>query len=55
LVKTALGLKSIVEIPFTEATMFNFLSRLNNHFVTTGENLLEIVFDTLTEGQINEL
>lgn len=55
LVKTALGLKTIEEIPFNEATMFNFLSRMNNHFVTTGENLLEKVFDTLTEGQIKEL
>ena len=55
LVKTALGLKTIEEIPFTEATIFNFLSRMNNHFVTTGENLLEKVFDTLTEGQIKEL
>ena len=55
MVKTALGLKTIEEIPFTEATIFNFLSRMNNHFVTTGENLLEKVFDTLTEGQIKEL
>jgi Transposase DDE domain/Transposase domain (DUF772) len=55
LVKTALGLNTINEVPFSEATMFNFLSRINNHFITTGENLLEKVFDTLTEKQIKEL
>jgi hypothetical protein len=55
LVKTALGLNTINEIPFSEATMFNFLSRINNHFITTGENLLEKVFDSLTEKQIKEL
>jgi hypothetical protein len=55
LVKTALGLNTINEIPFSEATMFNFISRINNHFITTGENLLEKVFDSLTEKQIKEL
>jgi len=55
LVKTALGLNTINEIPFSEATMFNFLSRINNYFITTGENLLEKVFDSLTEKQLKEL
>ncbi len=55
LVKTALDLKTIDEVPFTEATMFNFLTRINDHFVTTRENLLEKVFDALTDGQIKEL
>lgn len=55
LVKTALGLNTINDIPFSEATMFNFLLRINRHFVKTGENLLEKVFDSLTEKQLKEL
>jgi hypothetical protein len=55
LVKTALGLNTINDIPFSEATMFNFLLRINSHFVKTGENLLEKVFDSLTEKQLKEL
>jgi hypothetical protein len=41
LMKAALGLRHLEETPFCMATLFNFQNRLNIHFVTTGENLLE--------------
>ena len=45
LTKAALGLKQIDEIPFCPATLFNFQNRLNENYVSTGENLLEKTFD----------
>ncbi len=55
LVRIALGLDSIDEMPFSPATIFNFQNRINDHFVHSGENLLEQVFDNLTAGQIKAL
>ena len=55
LTKTALGLQTLDEIPFSEASLFNFQNKLNSYFVETGINLLEKVFDRLTEQQIKEL
>ena len=55
LTKIALGLDSLESIPFSPATIFNFQNRLNSHFVKTGENLLEQVFDKLTEKQLKAL
>ena len=55
LVKIALGLDSLEEIPFSPATIFNFQNRINEHFVKTGENLLEQVFDRLTSEQLKKL
>lgn len=55
LTKAALGLQKIDEIPFCPATLFNFQNRLNEHYVSTGENLLEKTFDNLTLDQIKEL
>lgn len=55
LTKTALGLKSLDEIPFCNATIFNFQNRLNHHRTETGVNLLEKAFDHLTKGQLNTL
>ncbi len=54
LTKTALGLPTFDEVPFNEATFFNFQNRLNQHFVTTGNNLLEQVFDSLTAEQLKK-
>lgn len=39
--RTALGLHNLEDTPFCPATFFNFQNRLLNHFVTTGENLIE--------------
>jgi len=55
LTKIALGLDSIDEMPFCMATLFNFQNRLNTHFIKTGENLLEQVFDKLTDKQLKAL
>ena len=55
LVRIALGLDDLVTMPFCCATLFNFQNRLNDHFIKTGENLLEQVFDHLTEKQLRYL
>ena len=55
LVRIALGLDTLDEMPFCPATLFNFQNRLSDHFTTTGENLLEQVFDQLTDQQIKKL
>jgi hypothetical protein len=55
LTKIALGLDALDEVPFCPATLFNFQNRLNDHFIHTGENLLEQVFDQLTREQLKTL
>jgi len=55
LTKFALGLDSLDDIPFCPASLFNFQNRLSDHFNQTGENLLEQVFDQLTEDQLKAL
>jgi hypothetical protein len=55
LTKTALGIKEIEELPFCMSTIFYFQNKINAHYIETGENLIEKVFDNLTEGQIKEL
>lgn len=55
LTKIALGLQTLDEVPFSEATIYNFQNRLSGHFIKTGENLLEKTFDNLTEKQLKEL
>jgi hypothetical protein len=55
LVRFALGLDDIETMPFCRATLFNFQNRLSEHFAETGENLLEEVFDRLTEKQLKTL
>jgi hypothetical protein len=53
--RTALGLHNLEDTPFCPATFFNFQNRLLNHFVETGENLIEKIFDNLTENQLKKL
>ena len=55
LTRTALGLNKMDDTAFCEATFFNFQNRLLKHFIETGENLLERVFDGLTEEQLKKL
>lgn len=55
LTKTALGLQTLDEMPFSEASLFNFQNKLNTYFIENGINLLEKVFDHLTEKQLREL
>lgn len=55
LTRTALGLSTIEEGTFCEATFYNFQNRILKHFAKTGENLLEKVFDGLTKEQLKKL
>jgi len=55
LTRTALGLDTLEETPFCPATFFNFQNRLLSHFVATGQNLIEGVFDGLTQQQLKTL
>ena len=55
LTRTALGLNKMDDMAFCEATFFNFQNRLLKHFTETGENLLERVFDGLTQEQLKKL
>lgn len=55
LTRTALGLFNLEETPFTPATIFNFQNRLSDYYVKSGTNLLENVFDKLTQSQLKSL
>jgi len=55
LIRTALGLDTLDDTPFCPATFFNFQNRLLSHFVATGQNLIERVFDSLTQEQLKTL
>ena len=54
-VRAAVGLFSIGDLPFNEATLFNFQNRLRTHENETGENLFDTVFNELTQTQIKKL
>jgi len=53
--RVALGLWDLETTPFSRATLFNFQHRLATYWVETGENLLEHVFDHLTQEQLAAL
>ena len=55
LTKVALGLDAFDDIPFNEATMFNFHKRLSTYETSTSINLMELVFDNLTKHQLKQL
>lgn len=55
LVRLALGLDDLEQMPFCMATLFNFQNRVIDHFIKTSENLFEQVFDRLTEQQLKQL
>lgn len=55
LTRTALGLDTLDDTPFCPATFFNFQNRLLSRFVATGQNLIEAVFDSLTQDQLKTL
>ena len=55
LTKIALGLTTLNETPFCSATLYNFQNRLLNHYIKTDENLIEQVFDGLTQEQLKVL
>lgn len=51
-VRAALGLWSLAEEPFCRATLFNFLKRLREHMVRTGQDKFQAVFDRLSEEDL---
>lgn len=53
--RVALGLWDLETTPFSRATLFHFQNRLTAYWVETGENLLERVFDALTQEQLAAL
>ena len=55
LTRTAIGLDTLEDTPFCPATFFNFQNRMLHHFIATGHNLIEGVFDSLTEQQLKAL
>jgi hypothetical protein len=55
LTRTALGLRDLNETPFCEATIFNFQNRLSEYYIKTGDNLIEKVFDRLSQEQLKNL
>ena len=55
LTKIALGIDTLDKAPFCPATYFNFQNRLLSYYNETGINLLEKVFDGLTESQLKKL
>ena len=55
LTRAALGLTSLDEVPFCEATLFNFQNRLLVHELETGAHLIEEIFDNLTAEQLKTL
>lgn len=55
LTKTALGLDTLDDIPFDDATIFNFQNRMMKYQIETNINLMEQAFDNLTTSQIQEL
>ena len=55
LTRTAIGYDTLEDTPFCPATFFNFQNKLLTHFVETGQNLLEEVFDSLTKQQLKTL
>ena len=54
-VRVALGLKGLDGLPFSARTLYNFNNRLSAYHQRTGENLLEKVFNSLTEEQLRSL
>jgi Transposase domain (DUF772) len=55
LIRAALGLDGINEMPFCQATYFNFQNRLLSYKEQTGIDLIERVFDSLTAIQLKTL
>jgi hypothetical protein len=54
-VRAALGIWSLEEAPFCRASVFNFLKRVRNHMVASGQDMFQAVFDRLNEEDLEEL
>ncbi|MBN2520949.1 MAG: transposase, partial [Bacteroidales bacterium] len=54
LTRYAIGIRSLDEDIFSEASIFNFQNKVIEHYVQTGRDLLTEVFDKLTASQLKE-
>lgn len=54
LTRYAIGINDLEENVFAEASLFNFQNRLLRHYSEHGEDLLEQVFDGLTDQQLKD-
>ncbi len=54
LTRHAIGIDSIDEIVFSEASIFNFQNKVIDYFIKSGKDLLTEVFDKLTASQLQE-
>ena len=52
LTRHAIGINDIEEDAFSEASLFNFLNKISDHFLLTGADLMESVFEKLTATQL---
>jgi hypothetical protein len=52
--KAALGLWTLDTEAFCRATLFNFLRRLRDYMVKTGQDKFQVVFDRMSEGQLEQ-
>lgn len=53
--RCALGLRDLDETPFCAASYYNFLARVREYHSRTDINLIEMVFDRLTQEQLKRL
>jgi len=54
LTRYAIGIRSLDEDIFSEASIYNFQNKIIEYFVQTGKDLLTEVFDNLTAAQLKE-
>lgn len=54
LTRYAIGIRSLDEDMFSEASIYNFQNKVIEYFVQTGKDLLTEVFDNLTAAQLKE-
>jgi len=52
LTRHAIGINTIEEDAFSEASLFNFLNKMSEHLLNEGEDLMKKVFEKLTANQI---
>ena len=52
--RAALGLWTLDEEAFCRATLFNFLRRLRDHMVETGQDKFQVVFDRMSDEQLEQ-
>lgn len=55
LTRHAIGIQTIDQDIYTEASIFNFQNRMIDHFVSTGVDLVANIFDQLTIQQLKDL